>query len=119
MGLKTTSKAGKIGERFAVSLLLEKGYKILQKNFRSKFGEIDIVAMDGDCLVFVEVKTRWNKNFGLPEEAVTQSKIWKITRTAEFYMLKHPDHVKKQRIEVVSLLIDKGKVQNAKIITVN
>lgn len=119
MGQRTTSKAGKFGEEFAVNLLLNKGYKILQKNFRSRFGEIDIIAMDGDYLVFVEVKTRWNINFGLPEEAVTQSKIWKITRTAEFYMLKHPNNAKKQRIDVVSLLINKGKVQNAKIITVN
>lgn len=109
---------GNNAERLACDLLVKKGFTILQKKFRSKFGEIDIIARDKETLVFVEVKARTNRKFGLPEEAVTPSKLWKIKKTAEFYSLTHPSLPKKLRIAVVALEFSEGKVVSEKIITV-
>lgn len=119
MALKTTSKTGKLAEDFAVNFLSQKGYKILTRNFRSRFGEIDIIAKDGDTLVFVEVKARWNRNFGLPEESVTASKIQKIIKTSQYYSLSHPNLPKKQRIDVLAIEIEDGKVTDTRIIVVS
>lgn len=113
------SAQGKLAEDFAVKLLSDKGYKVIDRNFRSKFGEIDIVAVKDGCLVFVEVKARWSLKFGKPEEAVTPSKLWKIGRTGEYYSLLHPDLPKKLRIDVVALEIENGKLSSARIITVD
>jgi putative endonuclease len=62
---------GDKGERLAEKVLLKKGYKLLARNFRSRFGELDLVMQDRETLVFIEVKTRVNTKFGRPEEAVT------------------------------------------------
>ena len=64
---------GKRGEDIAARFLLEKGLALIARNFRDKFGEIDIIAKDRETLVFVEVKTRRSHRFGLPQEAVTPS----------------------------------------------
>lgn len=109
---------GDIGENFAVELLKKNGYEILQRNFRCKLGEIDIIAQEGDSLVFVEVKTRWSRKFGLPQEAVSTRKLSKIKRVGEFYLLNHPEASKKQRIDVVAVEVYKNKVISAKIIKV-
>lgn len=109
---------GKVGEDYAEELLRIKGYKIIKRNFRSKFGEIDVIAVDNDTLVFVEVKARWSHKFGLPEEAVTPKKIAKIKKASYYFNLLNPDLPKKQRIDVVAIDIVKGKVQSARIIKV-
>ncbi|KKQ75051.1 MAG: hypothetical protein US96_C0018G0023 [Candidatus Woesebacteria bacterium GW2011_GWB1_38_5b] len=106
---------GKIGEDFACRFLLNKGYKILVRNFRSKFGEIDIIAHDGETTIFVEVKTRWSRLFGRAEEAVTGHKLKRIKKVGEYFCLLNPNLSKKLRIEVVAIEIDKGKVASAKI----
>ena len=82
-----SSTLGKKAEDYASRFLLQNGYKIIDRNFRSRFGEIDIIALKDDVLVFVEVKARWSTKFGLPEEAVTPQKLWKIGRTGEYYSL--------------------------------
>ncbi len=85
--MKSLNKqTGGIGEAIAVSYLKDKGYEILQTNFSCKTGEIDIVAMDKDTLVFVEVKMRSNLRFGLPQEAVTKFKLLHMQRTALSYL---------------------------------
>ena len=71
----------------ASDLLVESGYQILTCGFRSRFGEIDIVARDGETVVFVEVKTRTDREFGDPAEAVTPQKQQKIVRMAEEYVM--------------------------------
>lgn len=109
---------GSLGENYAVSLLKKKGYRILEKNFRTKLGEIDIIALDRDTLVFVEVKARWSRRFGRPEEAVTPQKINKIKKAIGYYKLLHQDSSDKMRIEVVSLEIQNGKLTSEKIIPV-
>lgn len=108
-----------MAEDFAVRFLQGKNYKIIDRNFHSRFGEIDIIAEDKDVLVFVEVKARWSPKFGAPEEAVTRSKLWKIQKTGEYYSLLNPNLPKKLRIDVVALEIEGGQVSSSKIIQVD
>ncbi len=114
---KPTSEFGRLAEDFAVKLLISKGYKILERNFRSRFGEIDIVALEGDTLVFAEVKARWSNSFGAPEEAVTPKKLWKIGKTGEYFLLCNPKLPKKLRIDVIALEMEGGKIKSARIIS--
>lgn len=76
-------------EEMAASYLISNGYSILSRNFRSKNSEIDIIARDGDAIVFVEVKYRSNINYGFPEEAVNKKKQHLIKNAALFYMYKN------------------------------
>lgn len=81
---------GDIGEIDALEFLKKRKFKILQTNFKTKFGEIDIIALDGKTIVFVEVKRRSTLAFGRPIEAVDFRKQQKIRKVAEFYlMIKH------------------------------
>lgn len=113
----STKDLGKLGENLAVEFLERNGYKILQRNFRSKLGEIDIIAQEKDTLVFVEVKTRWSQKFGLPEEAITPWKIRSIVKTAEYFKLLHPQTPKLLRIDAVVIEMTKeGKVSRMEII---
>lgn len=107
---------GEIGEEYAYRLLKNNGYQVIQRNFRSKIGEIDIIALQSGTLVFVEVKTRWSRKFGKPEEAVTPRKLNKIKRIGEYYLLTHPNLPKKLRIDVVAIEVNGGKVMSARII---
>jgi len=76
----------KIGESLAVAHLKAREYKILAQNYRAIRGEIDIVAQDGDCIVFVEVKTRRSLKFGVPQAAVTKQKQRQISKIALTYL---------------------------------
>lgn len=79
---------GREGEDTAVRHLESSGYRILTRGFRMFRGEIDIVALDGDTLVFVEVKTRTSEDFGFPEEAVTPAKQSQIRKIARGYLIR-------------------------------
>ena len=94
--------AGKIGEDLAVLFLKKHGYKILE---RIRGGEIDIIAVDDDTLVYVEVKTRTSQIFGSPEEAVTPRKIKFLIRAAKFYRAnrKNLGLPNLERIDVVAI----------------
>ena len=81
-----TKETGDFGETEVCKTLISRGYKILERNFRSRLGEIDIIAKDGDCIVFIEVKTRKNNVFGNASEYVTYSKQKKIIKTAKYYL---------------------------------
>lgn len=113
-----THRFGNLGERYAATLLQSKGYTIHARNFKTKVGEIDLVAQDGSTLVFVEVKTRQNIEFGKPEEAVNARKLFRIKRAGEYYSILHPELPKKLRIDVVALQTEGGKVTSAKILKV-
>lgn len=83
-------ETGNLGEKIAIEYLIKQGYYIYQKNFRCKLGEIDIIAIDKidtNELVFIEVKTRKQDNFGTPAEAVNTYKINHIFRVAEFFLM--------------------------------
>lgn len=96
---------GSLGERVASLILSRNNYKILVRNYRNRFGEIDIIALDGDTLVFVEVKLRSNFRFGLPEEAVSKTKINKIKKVGLEFWKKNCPNVKKTRIDIVSIVL--------------
>ena len=106
---------GKKGEAHAEVYLKNEGYKIKEKNFRCPLGEIDIIALDGGTLVFVEVKTRSSSSFGYPFEAVNKKKQRQILKTAKYYILKKRIKNTPLRIDVVSILI-KGESIEAEII---
>ena len=94
----------KKGEALAGKLLKKRGYKILKRNYVSKYGEIDIVAYDKGTICFVEVKTRQSENYGPPELAVTKEKRKRIIRTALNYLVINHIENTDYRFDVVSIL---------------
>lgn len=76
------------GENVAVKFLEKKGYRIITRNYKTRIGEIDIIAQDGDTIVFVEVKTRGDESFGKPFEAVNKRKRQKLKNLALLYLKK-------------------------------
>ncbi len=96
------------GEAKAEKYIKKLGYKILERNYRTKQGEIDIIASKDNLIVFIEVKTRSNANYGKGYESVNKNKCEKIIRTAEQYMLNHTD--KLARFDVIS--IDDGEISH-------
>lgn len=107
-------KLGQIGEGIAVSFLEEKGYRIIERNFRNAFGEIDIIAWDNNVLSFVEVKTRESVEFGLPFESVHQVKKRKIARVALSY-LKRFEELPQCRFDVLSICL-RGNMPQCELI---
>lgn len=98
---------GKRGEEIAVDFLKENGYKILIKNYKTKLGEIDIIATDKDTFCFIEVKTRYSDNFGLPCEAVSGFKQRQISKAALQFIKENNLLDKKARFDVVSVIYAK------------
>lgn len=82
---------GNKGEDFAVNFLKRKGYSILARNYKTHIGEVDIIAKEGETIVFVEVKTRANDSFGYPFESVTRRKKQKMRNIALLYLKKLGD----------------------------
>jgi putative endonuclease len=99
---------GRLGEQIAERHLKRRGYRILERNFRASGVEIDLVAMDGETLVFVEVKTRRTARAGKPEEAVIPYKQRHLRRAGEIYALRHRAHDCPMRFDVVAILEDSG-----------
>lgn len=95
--------SGKYGEGLACKFLEQKGYRIIERNFRIRGGEIDIIAKDGQTLVYIEVKTRSQKTFGYPEDAINYFKIRFLERTAKFYRAARKNLPELERIDVVSV----------------
>ncbi|MGJ3235468.1 YraN family protein [Marivirga sp.] len=81
-----TKKIGDKGEDFAINILKSKGYEILERNYRFKRAEIDVITLHNNLLIFVEVKALHSFNHGYPEERVNQAKINKILEAAEHYI---------------------------------
>jgi len=104
MGSLRTVQFGKSGEDLACAELVRRGYAILARRFRTRFGEIDIVASDGPVLVFVEVKARSGTRFGVPAEAVTLWKQQRIIAMARMYLVMHRRPPGPIRFDVVSVL---------------
>jgi putative endonuclease len=96
---------GKQGEILACTFLEEKGYQILERNWKNRFEEIDVIARDGDELVIVEVKTRSSTAFGNPEQAVGLRKQRLLVNAAESYILKHDSHLE-TRFDIVTVILE-------------
>lgn len=94
---------GQRGEDEAVEFLKKQGYKILERNFKKPQGDIDIVALDGGTLVFIEVKTRRSHKYGLPIESITPWKIRELIQSAHLYKFLHPNLPESLRIDVVAI----------------
>ena len=110
--MKSNNKPkGNFGENLAAAYLTKKGYKIISRNFNSKFGEIDIITVFKNILIFVEVKTRSGEQFGSPIEAVTPWKIKSITSCAQYFKLLHPTLPEAMQIDVIGInLSENGQV---------
>ncbi|MFA5536078.1 MAG: YraN family protein [Bacillota bacterium] len=107
---------GKMGEDIAVNYLEKEGYRILMRNYRCAFGEIDIVAQEKSDLVFIEVKTRRNVNYGLPFESVTKVKQQRIRKIALHYLQEMRPGIFDLRFDVVSILAEGEKTFEIELI---
>ena len=95
------------GELLAYKYLKKQKYKILERNYKTNIGELDIIAKDKNIIVFVEVKAKTNTNFGLPREMVTEHKIFKIEQVAQQYIKQKKITDKPIRFDVIEVLNDK------------
>jgi len=102
---------GKLGEELALERLRHLGYKCIARNYRCPLGEIDIIAEDGDCLVFVEIKTRRGKSLGITKEAVTVRKRRQLSKVALAYMKRNNCCDVKSRFDVVAINLNQGRQQ--------
>lgn len=104
---------GALGEAFAVTYLRKQGYQILERNFRTRNGEIDIIAIDKKAnplvLAFIEVKTRMSTNFGTPLEAITYYKLEALRRTAEYYSHTHRNLPESLRLDAISVMLNEDE----------
>lgn len=100
---------GRYGETLAARYLRERGMTIVERNWRCAEGEIDLVALDGNCLVICEVKTRRGTGTGDPLEAVTWQKARRLRRLAAAYLRTQPGTVPDVRIDVIGILAERGR----------
>lgn len=101
---------GRWGEEAASRYLKAKGYRIIERNFRCRLGEIDIIALDGTELVFIEVKARRNLNFGLPCESITTVKIKHLKKAVACYASTCPVRYRGVRLDVIEILAMEGRI---------
>ena len=100
---------GRFGEELAKERLKKLGYRILETNYRCSLGEIDVVAKDGDVLVFVEIKTRKDRSLGEAKEAVHKRKQGQLSRVALAYLKSNHLLGSKARFDVVAIGVSRGK----------
>ncbi|MCR4329127.1 MAG: YraN family protein [Candidatus Roizmanbacteria bacterium] len=100
--MRNTRSIGQNGEDTAARYLQSKGYTIITRNFRSNFGEIDIIAEHGSYLVFIEVKYRSSQAYGSPYEAVNAHKLYKLKRMVDYYYSLNKTELS-PKIEVISI----------------
>ncbi|MDP8213144.1 MAG: YraN family protein [Candidatus Zapsychrus exili] len=114
---KEKKNLGKIGEDLAVSFLKKNGYKIVERNFLTRIGEIDIIAKDKKVICFIEVKTRKSLDFGVGYEAVLVSKQGKIINAAKIYLAKNNICDTDIRFDVLSILLsDDNEIKEIEVI---
>jgi putative endonuclease len=101
----TTTELGSHGERIAAAYLTDAGLHLLDRNWRCRAGELDIVAREGDALVFCEVKTRRGIGYGHPVEAVTVTKQRRLRTLAQRWLAAHDQHAPELRFDVVGVLV--------------
>ncbi|MEK7648493.1 MAG: YraN family protein [Patescibacteria group bacterium] len=99
----TAYALGAFGEQLACEFLKQKNYSILEKNYRIRGGEIDIIAQDGNDIVFVEVKLRTAKRFGYPEEAVSCEKLRRIAKAIKSYLHHRHRHSPYIRFDIIAI----------------
>ena len=109
---------GKIGETIAREYLEAKGFNIIDQNYHNDLGEIDLIATEGNFIVFVEVKMKIGDKFGIPEDMISKGKLWKIKRVAEIWLMQNEKFKRQfpqQRIDAVCMIFD----EDIKMISLN
>ena len=114
--MKIANPTAKLGEDLACKYLKKLGFKILERNYRKTYGEIDVIALDKDVLTFVEVKTRTSGQFGTPLESITPWKLKSVIKTAQYYEMTHQKLPKSLRIDAVSVILNGDKASNIELI---
>ena len=104
-------RLGEQGERMASNHLLNQGYTILEKNYRCRHGEVDIVAQQGAEVVFTEVRTRRSVQFGTPQESITKTKAKHLIATSQHYLERHSLTDIDWRIDLVSINWPQGSAE--------
>ncbi|MFY9174145.1 MAG: YraN family protein [Peptococcia bacterium] len=107
---------GHLAENAAAQYLQEQGYKILERNFRTALGELDIIAEDGDYLVFVEVRSRKDSEYGLPQETVDWNKQSRVRRMANQYLNNKFAWHRNCRFDVVAVLFKNEIVDSLELL---
>ena len=102
---------GELGEKKACKFIKKNGYEVLEKNYRTKFGEIDIVASEHETICFIEVKARSNSDYGNPEEFVTKKKQEKLWKTASIYIDNNPSDLENYRFDVIAIDFESNNVE--------
>lgn len=113
------NKVGEIGEELAVKLLKKKGYKIIKKNYRTKYAEIDIICKPKNNfldvmrniskpLVFLEVRTKTGEKFGRPEETINKKKLWKLKQNAKAFVTFN-NYEGQYRVDAICIVLDVNK----------
>ncbi|MDP6549250.1 MAG: YraN family protein [Dehalococcoidia bacterium] len=103
------TRLGQWGEELAGRFLEERGYRILDTNYRTRYGEVDIVAREGKELVFVEVRTRHSGGFGAPEESLSAAKMRRLVTTCQDYIQRRAVEDTEWRIDLVCVHLDRGR----------
>ncbi|NEM07249.1 YraN family protein [Geodermatophilus normandii] len=106
--MSTTTELGSRGETIAAVYLRDAGLSVLDRNWRCRDGELDIVAREGTAIVFCEVKTRRATGFGHPVEAVTPAKQRRLRLLAQRWLSAHDEHAPDLRFDVVGVLVRPG-----------
>ena len=120
--MKIVNPIAKLGEDKACEYLKKIGFKIIDRNFRKSYAEIDIVAIDPtegkgkEVLVFVEVKTRTSNAFGTPLESINYWKLRSLTKAAQFYKLTHSNLPDGLRIDAISVMLNGVETENIELI---
>lgn len=100
-------RRGKEAEQYVVDLLTERGCSVLGRNFRTRFGEIDIIALDDSVLVFAEVRARTGTSFAIADDTVTRAKLTRIMSTAQAFIEAHPEFVDSYwRVDLFALTLN-------------
>lgn len=111
------SETGQRGERLAQDYLKKSGYRIIETNYRSRYGEIDIISKYKNVLVFTEVRTKISLEYGTPEESMTETKSRRLRATAYHYRQTHVKLPEQWRIDFIAIEIDdRGKLKRLNLI---
>jgi putative endonuclease len=110
-------RTGDLGEKLAAEFITQRGYRILETGFRVKEGEADIIAMDEECLVFVEVRTKTSRIYGSPEESITPTKKAHLIAVANRYIETLTEPPTNWRIDLIAIEMNKaGKIRRMNLI---
>lgn len=112
-----TKALGAFGEAWAAGYLTRQGYRIVDRNVRFRVGEIDLIAWDGDELVFIEVKCRRTARYGAPAESITPARFARLTRAVESYLQCLANPPESYRVDLVAVVVGhSGAVEHAELL---